>query len=405
MSTNYNTCFIDSNGRDVSEEFVEKDYLLDVYPNLIDPAKAPALWSVGEGNNGALGNNAQTDQSSPVQTISGGTNWKQVSVGEEFTAAIKTDGTLWLWGYNLLGGPLGDNTNVTKSSPVQTVSGGNNWRCVSAGLNKTAAIKTDGTLWMWGTGTSGALGNNSVLNQSSPVQTVSAGTNWKQVSVLDSHTLAIKTDGTLWAWGAGLGGRLGNNLGAASSAARSSPVQTVSAGTDWKQVSAGCLSSTAIKTDGTLWVWGCNTQGQLGTNSLVDQSSPVQTISAGTNWKQVSSGINYTAAIKTDGTLWLWGSGLGGVLGNNRVVNLSSPVQTVSGGTNWKDVCVSYRNTMSIKTDGTLWAWGNNSSGILSTNNTISRSSPVQTISGGTNWKQVSVGCLQAAFIREEGDW
>jgi hypothetical protein len=145
MSTNFNTCFIDSNGADVSQEFIEKSYLLDVYPSLIDPAKTPALWGWGNGSAGRLGTNSSETVSSPVQTVSGGTNWKSICAMVGGATAIKTDGTLWLWGSN--SGTLGNNSSVDQSSPVQTVSGGTNWKQISGSLGITgfvSAVKTDG---------------------------------------------------------------------------------------------------------------------------------------------------------------------------------------------------------------------------------------------------------------------
>ena len=204
-----------------------------------------------------------------------------------------TEGGLWLWGYGVFGG-LGDNTITNRSSPVQTVSGGTNWKQVAGGQNHTAAIKTDGTLWLWGYNNAGQLGDNSITHRSSPVQTVSGGTNWKLVAAGTYSTVAIKTDGTLWTWGRNSVGELGDN----TRTHRSSPVQTISGGTNWKQV-AGGNHTVAIKTDGTLWTWGNNSYGALGDNSTTNRSSPVQTVSGGTNWKQVSCGAGYhTFAIR-----------------------------------------------------------------------------------------------------------
>jgi len=355
------------------------------------------LWSWGAGNSGQLGNNATSDQSSPVQTVSAGTNWKQVSCGEIYTAAIKTDGTLWLWGRNSVG-QLGSNNLTDRSSPVQTVSAGTNWKQVSGGRQHTAAIKTDGTLWLWGRNSVGQLGSNNLTDRSSPVQTVSAGSNWKQVSCGREHTAAIKTDGTLWAWGQNDYGELATN----NVTDRSSPVQTVSGGNDWKLVSCGQYHTAAIKTDGTLWLWGRGQNGQLGNNSTTNRSSPVQTVAGGTNWKQVACSFQHTAAIKTDGTLWLWGSNTEGRLGDNSRTSRSSPVQTVSGGTNWKQVTCGDAYTAATKTDGTLWLWGEADKGRLGNNSTTDRSSPVQTVAGGTNWKQVSASLENTATVRED---
>jgi len=356
--------------------------------DLIDRYANGGLWGWGYNSSGDLGDNTTTAKSSPVQTIAGGNNWKQVYVGDFHTAAIKTDGTLWLWGSNDNGyGNLGDNTTTNKSSPVQTIAGGTNWKQVAAGNYNTAAIKTDGTLWLWGSNGSGQLGDNTTTNKSSPVQTIAGGTNWRQVAC-GSHTAAIKTDGTLGTWGSNFNGKLGDN----TTTSKSSPVQTIAGGTNWRQVACGSHTA-AIKTDGTLWLWGWNTNGQLGDSTTTSKSSPVQTIAGGNNWKQVSCGSYHTAAIKTDGTLWTWGEGIYGQLGDNTSVNKSSPVQTVAGGNNWRLVASGFRHTAAIKTDGTLWSWGIGGSGQLGDNTTTtSKSSPVQTIAGGTNWKQVSCG-------------
>lgn len=266
-------------------------------------------------------------------------------------SAIKTDGTLWAWGYNNKG-QLGDNTLVKKSSPVQTVAGGTNWKFVSAGVNHVGAIKTDGTLWMWGDDWYGATGNNNgdyALAYSSPVQTISAGTNWKLVSCGWYYTTAIKTDGTLWTWGYNNVGQLGTN----NTTNRSSPVQTIAGGTNWKTVSAGMSHVAAIKTDGTLWLWGSNGYGQLGNNdSGTNKSSPVQTVAAGTNWKIVNNHISYsTGGIKTDGSLWVWGGNYFGQLGLNTRTSMSSPTQSLSGGNNWKDVGMYSDIMLTIRDD------------------------------------------------------
>ena len=357
------------------------------------------LWAWGANGYGQLGTNNQTAYSSPVQSIASGVNWKQVSNNTYGTSAgIKTDGTLWTWGKNALG-QLGDNTIASKSSPIQTIAGGNNWKQVATGNGSQAvcgAIKTDGTLWLWGYNGFGNLGDSTAVNKSSPVQTIAGGTNWKQVSIGLStfgHAGAIKTDGTLWFWGRNYKGEAGTSANVGGS--YNSPIQTIAAGTNWKQLSCGDTFSTAIKTDGTLWVWGQNNQGQLGDNTVVHKSSPVQTISGGTNWKQVAAGGFNCAAIKTDGTLWMWGYNNIGQLGDNTIDRKSSPVQTIAGGTNWREITCSHSGnaaTAAIKTDGTLWMWGSGSAGVLGGNNSVAKSSPVQTIAGGTNWKQVSVG-------------
>ena len=397
------TGFRNSAGKDIGSDLVEKSYLIDRYPELADTFRFAGLWTWGHNNNGQMGDNTLVHRSSPIQTVSGGANWKEISAGSATTMAIKTDGTLWGWGSNQVG-EIGANNNAHRSSPVQTISGGTNWKIVSAASAIVAAIKTDGTLWTWGQGVAGGLGYSSVVNRSSPGQTIAAGTNWKQVSVGGNSTVgSIKTDGTLWTWGRGDNGELGIN----AITHRSSPGQTIAGGTNWRQVSCGGQHLAAIKTDGTLWTWGHNGQGQLGVNDIAHRSSPVQTVAGGTNWKQVaaggnSAGGNIVAAIKTDGTLWIWGRNTDGNLGDNTIVHRSSPVQTIAGGTNWKQVACGDYSTHAIKTNGTLWTWGHNDIAQLGTNDTVHRSSPVQTVTGGTNWKRVDGGRTHTAAIRDD---
>jgi len=359
-----------------------------------DNFREGTLWTWGLNSDGRLGTNDTTQRNTPVTTFTGGVNWKQVSSGGYYTAAIKTDGTLWVWG---LGGRLGTNDEISRSTPVTTFAGGNDWKQVSAGSFHTTAIKTDGTLWTWGTGSNGRLGTNDTTQRLTPVTTFAGGTNWKQVSSDGAfHTVAIKTDGTLWGWATNSNGQLGTN----DTTQRNTPVTTFVGGNDWREVSSGDAHTSAIKTDGTLWTWGLGSFGQLGTNNTITRSTPVTTFAGGTNWKRVSVGDAHTAAIKTDGTLWIWGQGEFGQLGVNSIINISTPVTTFSGGTNWKQVSSGDLHTSAIKTDGTLWTWGNNPNGQLGTNNTNTRSTPVTTFAGGTNWKQVSSGRLHTAAIK-----
>jgi alpha-tubulin suppressor-like RCC1 family protein len=200
-------------------------------------------------------------------------------------------------------------------------------------------------------------------------------------------TIAVKTDGTLWSWGTSANGQLG-----ISAVARSSPVQVGSL-TDWSLVAVGAVGGdnhvAAVKTDGTLWAWGRNNYGQIGDNTIINRSSPVQ-IGGLTNWALVGTGDNHTASVKTDGTLWTWGSSSWGQIGDNTIINRSSPVQ-VGSLTNWYQVSAGDNFTASVKTDGTLWTWGVNASSQLGQNNTIPLSSPVQ-VGALTNWYRVATG-------------
>ena len=181
---------------DINYRFTENGIVYDFYDVFV-PAenfRQPSLFTWGwNGAPGQLGDNTTTTRSIPVTTFAGGTTWKSVACGGYATAAIKTDGSLWVWGGNS-NGQLGINNTTSKSTPVTTFSGGNNWKQVACGRFHTAAVKTDGTLWCWGRNNEGQLGDNTTTQRNIPVTTFAGGNNWKSVTCGYNHTAAIKTD-------------------------------------------------------------------------------------------------------------------------------------------------------------------------------------------------------------------
>jgi alpha-tubulin suppressor-like RCC1 family protein len=363
-----------------------------------------SLWAWGGNANnggrgfGSVGDNTSINRSSPVQ-IGADTNWSKIAASLSHSMAIKTDGTMWSWGRNDAGnflGVLGDNTTISRSSPVQ-VGSLTTWSLVSCGRYHTLAVKTDGTMWSWGRSTGGPLGLNtpSIASVSSPTQ-IGSDTNWSQISGAGVHSMAIKTDGTLWLWGSNAYGRLGTN----DIINRSSPVQ-VGALTSWSKISGGNEHSLALKNDGTLWAWGTNDPyGQVGDNTIVQRSSPVQVGTLNT-WAQVIGGDQSNSnAIETDGSWYSWGRNFG-ELGDNTQINKSSPVQVGSEVYGWSLVSRGGYVSAAIRADGTLWAWGRNQVGQLGQNNTVLRSSPVQ-VGTDTNWSKVSVAANSILAIKTD---
>jgi alpha-tubulin suppressor-like RCC1 family protein len=303
---------------------------------------------------------------------------------------------LWTWGSNN-NGQLGTNDTTNRSTPVTTFAGGTNWKSIACGHLHTVAIKTDGTLWTWGQGNLGQLGTNDLTNRSTPVTTFAGGTNWKSIAGVGRHTTAIKTDGTLWTCGNNSLGQLGTN----DTTNRSTPVTTFAGGNNWKSISAGYRYTAALKTDGSLWTWGRNTDGELGINNTTARSTPVTTFAGGTNWKSIGGVHSSIIAIKTDGTLWTWGDNFSGQLGNATRTNRSTPLTTFAGGTNWKSVSAGgFRHIAAIKTDGSLWTWGHGTAGQLGNFANTDRSTPVTTFAGGTNWKSVFAGSAHTLAIQ-----
>ena len=342
------------------------------------PIYAYNLYAWGGNGNGQLGLGNTTNYSSPKQ-VGTLTNWSVISAGAgQDMAAVKTDGTLWTCGYNYYGQlGLGTSGSYTdKSSPTQ-VGSLTTWATVSSSGYTTGAIKTDGTLWMWGIGNNGALGLGSTTNYNSPKQ-VGALTNWLSINGgVYTSTFAIKTNGTLWAWGRNNFGQLGNG----NTTNYSSPIQ-IGALSNWAAIAPESAFTIAIKTDGTLWSWGQNNYGQLGLGNTTDYSSPKQ-VGALNTWSKISTAFA-SHAIKTDGTMWAWGYNADGRLGVNNLTNYSSPKQ-VGALTTWAQIA----NQLAIKTDGTLWAWGPNASGQLGLGNITQYSSPKQ-VGLSTTWNNVA---------------
>jgi alpha-tubulin suppressor-like RCC1 family protein len=295
--------------------------------------------------------------------------------------------TLWTWGINN-SGQLGVNNTTTKSTPVTTLLGGTNWKSIACGNGHTVALKTDGSLWTWGRNNFGQLGVNNINGRTTPVTTLLGGNNWKSIACGGFHTIALKTDGSLWTWGYNAYGQLGVN----NTTSRSTPVTTLLGGNNWKSIAGGFYHTIALKTDGSLWTWGRNSYGQLGVNNTTSRSTPVTTLLGGNNWKSIAGGDFHIIALKTDGSLWTWGNNFSGQLGVNNTTDRSTPVTTLLGGNNWKSIACGGYHTVALKTDGSLWTWGNNSSGQLGVNNTTSRSTPVTTLLGGNNWKSIAGG-------------
>jgi len=233
-----------------------------------------------------------------------------------------TNSSLWACGFNNLG-RLGDGTIINKSSPIQ-VGSLTDWNTICAG-NSSYSVKSTGTLWAWGPNGNGELGNGTRTAVSSPIQ-IGSLTNWKQVNGCNLAAHAIKTDGTLWGWG------LGNRLGDGTIISKSSPIQIGSL-TTWKAVAGIGPSLVALKTDGTIWSWG--TDGYSGTlgqgTTSTNRSSPTQ-IGLLTNWKQVSCGYNFMGAVKTDGTLWVWGDNYYGQRGDGTTNDSLTPEDVAGVG-------------------------------------------------------------------------
>ena len=399
-----------------------------------------ALWAWGNNASGQLGTGNTLSQSTPVQ-IGADTRWVHVSTGNSHTIAIKSDGTLWAWGSNS-NGQLGIGNTVSQLSPVQ-VGTDTKWASISAGAFYTVAIKADGTLWAWGDNTYGQLGNGNTTQANSPIE-ASTDTKWVTVAAGTATTLAIRAHGNLWGWGR-------NNtylLGIGNTTDQHSPVQigqentwidlsigannalgiktngslwmwggtatipSAMPGADWVVCAAGEYHGLAIKSNGTLWSWGVNYTGQLGNGNTTTQAAPVQ-VGADNKWVNLAAGYDHSLAYKADGTLWTWGSNGSGQLGNGATTMQSIPVFVDSLSDRWMTIATGIGDSsllayngrgqsLSLRSDGTIWRWGANNTGQLGLGFTSLHSSMVP---GATdhNWIYVATGSGHSMAIKSDG--
>jgi alpha-tubulin suppressor-like RCC1 family protein len=316
----------------------------------------------------------------------------QIAVGQGGSYLIKSDGTFWAWGdYNAgrtYGTPADERRN-THTAPVQ-IDGLSDVVSISAGEGHSIVLKKDGTVWAWGYNGEGQLGNGAMADGHfpDPVQ-VSSLSNIKAIAAGERYCLALKDDSTVWAWGNNGHGQLGDG----TNSHRSSRIQ-VNGLSDITAIAAGMGHSLALKKDGTVWAWGYNDDGELGDGLKNAHSAPAQ-IPGLSGVKAVAAGFHHSVALKHDGTVWVWGGSkeTGQVSVPRRLQGVSDIIAISAGG--WY--------SLALKQDGTVWAWGTIANGEQDddTMNEVIKK-PVQ-IKGLTNVNHIAAGMWHSLAIQNNG--
>ncbi|MCM8768306.1 MAG: FG-GAP-like repeat-containing protein [Candidatus Omnitrophica bacterium] len=346
------------------------------------------VWTWGDNTYGQLGDGAQSNLFEPtasavLESVSA------VSAGLSHTAALKTNGMVWVWGDNRFG-QIGVGSNlpvILTPSPVSNISG---ITAISCGGNHTLALKNNGTVWAWGRNDSYQLGLGDTYGTTNlivPAQVVGPeGLGYLsgiiRVAAGYSHSLAISQDGSLWVWGDNSFGQLG--IGHKTPSMYPVKVKTLS---DIKGISAGGTGvlgnhSLAVKSDGTVWAWGANSKGQLGDGTNTEKTEPVQVKGSGgtgflSNIRQVAAGGRHSLALDKDGTVWAWGDNTYGQLGNGTNEGSLYPI-AVFGLPAIKAIACGQRHSLAIDEDGRVWVWGDNGCGQLGNGTQVSSNIPIR---------------------------
>jgi len=325
-----------------------------------------------------------------------------IAAGMGYTLMLKSDGTVWAWGGNA-NGQLGDGTKTSRTVPVHVMS---DVTAISACSLHSLALKSDGTVWAWGWNYHGQVGDGNSgagADKSTPFK-ISSLTDVVAISAGSGHSLALKSDGTVWAWGANTNGQLGDGTNGAG-ADKSTPVQVLfMAGVTVTSISAGGTHSLAL-VGGEVWAWGHNEFGQLGDNSTIDRNRPVRVLggASGDTYLTdvtISAGGGHSLALKSDGTVYAWGDNRFGQLGDGTTDDCLTPVKILPL-TGVTAISAGNDHSLALRDNGTVYAWGNNEFGQLGNGDigTDFKKSPVQAIGFSETGYLTDVTAIAAGYL------
>lgn len=341
-----------------------------------------SVWAFGLNSSGQLGDGTQTNRHYPVEVF-GLTDVVAVAAGAYHSAALRTDNTVWAWGLST-SGQVGNGSTGTVTSPVQVLTG---VVAIAAGSNHSLAVKADGSVWAWGANGDGQLGDGTTTNRTTPTQVAGGLSGAVNVAAGQFHSAAVKSDGSVWSWGRNAQGQLGDG----TTDQRLTPVQVdgassiVSITSGRGNVGWGGAVTLGLRDDGVIRAWGYNSLGEIGDGTNLQRVTAVSSLLAGAS--TIAAGGMHTLTARSDGSLWAWGSNSWGQLGDGTTVtprlspvSIPSPASVVALG-------AGGNHSLAITEDGSVWSWGYNGQGQLGDGTTVQRNAPRQIAEAGFAWK------------------
>ena len=356
-----------------------------------------SFYAWGRNQHAQFGNG---ENKNTIKLINSNTFWKEIASSvasyNGHTLAIQNDGTLWAWGPNN-DGQLGNGSTYTHQTLPLKVGNDNNWSKITNGFHFSLAINDDGVLWAWGRNSRRQLGlAGSTSNKTSPVL-VNNDSDWVDISAGAEFVIALKNNGTLWSWGYNNYGQLGDG----STNTLETPTQ-IGSDTNWAAVSAGYSHAMGLKADSTLWTWGSNQHGQLGRPGLTGIPTQVGT----DKWIYIAAGGLHALGIKSDSTLWAWGRNLYAQLGDDTETNRSTPTK-IGNDSTWISVSAGYEHSLGLQADSNLWAWGRNGTGQLGDTATyhdfLAKTYIPTKVHAAHNWKKIEGGAVNSIALKSDG--
>lgn len=335
-----------------------------------------------------------------------GVRFTVVEAGGTSSTALGDDGLVYSWGDNG-SGQIGDGTNTARPIPTPVaMPAGVTFTDMSVGDAHTLALGSDGLVYAWGANTNGQIGDGSTTNRTAPVLVPTpSGVTFTQVAAGRYGSYALASDGTAYGWGRNVSGQVGS--GATGGNVLTPTPVAMPAGVTFVQIVGGQDQAAAIASNGSVYAWGSNYSGQLGNGTTIDSPVPsLVQMPVGVTATTISSGLGHLAAFGSDGQAYAWGFNLQGQLGDGSNLNRNTPtVVQPPAGVVFAGIDASGQSTYALTADGTAYSWGDNTSGQLGDGTTTSRTVPTAVIMPpGVTFTSVGRGLRHVLAIGSDGN-